>query len=917
MKNWPKWIGINIIIGCVFAAFCYVASQYMIRPTLSISIWPAAGLGVGVILIWGKKAIPGIMLGEILNSIILYNIHIDFGWDKSSLYDVLLLLNNFFRPIFAGMLARHVMGHAPHLVQVKDILKFFTFGALIPCFISTVIFVILLSGAGFYGADDFFSKGVLWYLGDIMSVLIFTPILMSFFARPRRMWQPRIFNVALPILAGFIMVFLLFNSFKGYEERRINELVKTHLNYIIHQSQSQATNYQAMVDFIETEAEAMNLDDFKISIAKAVADGYEIEYQSKDVVTRRYDDYSQSALFSVNGERFELSIVPTPAYFNRDSTWGLWLTLLIALAFTGFIGVGMLALTGRHVIVAREVKERTLQLNMINRQLQERNSDYQRIIENQPVIFWKVDMGLDKVTFVSQEAEAILGYSIDQWLNEPHFFSNKIHHDDLTMVKDTMHSLGKKRTHGEIEYRILHADGQYRWFRDVLNKPDDEDVNQVIMGMLIDITAEKNDAEKIHHLAFHDYLTQLPNRQQFQNVLNQLIIKGLDEGHYGAMLFLDMDRFKVLNDALGHHFGDQLLLKIAARLKSFQDDFKVMARFGGDEFVLATDCDYQNQNDAAVQIIMLAEKIITRLAEPYNINNQQHVCTVSMGISVYPFEQATVNDVIRQADVAMYRSKEQGRNQVTMYHTSMKKENDKMLYVEQVLRNAVSNDSFILKYQPIVNVEREIICFESLIRIFNEQQTMFPDDFIPVAEDTDLIQPVGRWVISNACLKIMDCHHNVSVNVSSKQFHQQGFIKYIEQILKRFNVGEGRLTIELTEGVVVGNLNEIQYKFQRLKEMGVLIAIDDFGTGYSSLEYLRQLPIDYLKIDKSFVTDLNNDESSRVIIETIISMAKHLNLQTVAEGVETEEQFTVLKQIGCDLFQGYLFGKPGDFIINH
>jgi EAL domain-containing protein (putative c-di-GMP-specific phosphodiesterase class I) len=339
-----------------------------------------------------------------------------------------------------------------------------------------------------------------------------------------------------------------------------------------------------------------------------------------------------------------------------------------------------------------------------------------------------------------------------------------------------------------------------------------------------------------------------------------------------------------------------------------------MARFGGDEFVLATDCEYLNVNDATVQIIMLAEQIIKRLAEPYYINSHHHVCTVSMGITLYPFEHTTVNDIIRQADVAMYRSKEQGRNQVTMYHESMRKDNDKMLFVEQVLRKAVSDDDFILKYQPIVNREREVVCFESLIRIFNEQLTIFPDDFIPVAEDTDLIQQVGRWVISHACLKIMDCNYNISVNVSSKQFHQQGFIMYIEQMLKRFNIGKEKLIIELTEGVVVGNISEIQYKFNRLKSMGVLIAIDDFGTGYSSLEYLRQLPIDYLKIDKSFVADLGHDDSAKVIIDTIISMAQHLNLQTVAEGVETEEQFAILKSIGCDLFQGYLFGRPGDLM---
>lgn len=908
-----KWIMMNILFGCVFALICFIASRYMIRPTLSISIWPAAGLGVGAIIIWGRKAIPGIIVGETLNSFILYNIHQNFGFDKETMYDVLLLLTNFFRPLFAGLLVRHVVGSEPKLIEVGPILKFFTFGALIPCFVSTCIFVMLLFGAGYYNAQDFFIKGVLWYLGDIMSVFILTPIMMSLFAKPRNMWQPRVLNVALPISAGFLMVFLLFNSFKGYEERRISEIIETHSDHITFYTESQSLSFNQWVNFIENDGDELGFDQYKISLIKTENGQNVTEYLSQDVVTSRYVDLTINKDLQINGQTYQLSIVPTPNYFTRESTWGLWLTLLIALAFTGFIGVGMLTLTGRHVLTAREVKDRTLQLNIINKQLKERNEDYQRIIENQPVIFWKIDMALDRVTFVSQEAEAILGYSVNQWLEEPHFFSKRIHQDDFSRVKETMFGFNDEVRHGELEYRVMHADGTFRWFRDVLYKPEGEDVENLIMGMLIDITAEKNDAEKIEHLAFHDYLTQLPNRQQFQTVLSDLVHKGIEDNTFGAVLFLDMDRFKVLNDALGHHFGDQLLLGIAERLKEFEADFKVMARFGGDEFVLASDCEYENKNDAAVQIIMLAEQIITRLAEPYSINKTHHVCTVSMGISIFPFDHVTVNDIIRQADVAMYRSKEQGRNQVTMYHTSMKKENDKILYVEQVLRNAVSNDSFILKYQPIVNSDREVICFESLIRIFSEQQTIFPDDFIPVAEDTDLIQPVGRWVISNACLKIMDCQHNISVNVSSKQFHQQGFIMYIEQIMKRFNVGEGKLTVELTEGVVVGNLNEIQYKFQRLKDMGVLIAIDDFGTGYSSLEYLRQLPIDYLKIDKSFVEDINHNDSSRVIVETIISMAQHLGLSTVAEGVETEEQFKILQSIGCDLFQGYLFGKPGDF----
>jgi len=913
IKSIAWWALVNLLVALVYAGCCYLVYRYMVRPTLTVAIWPATGLGIGLIMVWGRKIIPALVLGEMINSVVLYKVHLDFGWSRATLFDLLLLANNIFRPVFAGFLARYVIGSEPRLIQFKKIVKFFIFAAVLPCLLTTIIFVFLLTEAGYY-TTDYFIKGSLWYISDLMSVLILTPVVMSFFALPRTIWKPRVISVALPVLAGFVMVFAMFNSFRSYEENRISELVQSHVRYIVNTAETQMFDFQQLVQYLENSKTKLNLENYKIEIDTKQAEVFVNRYINQDVLTTRYINLIVQEPLQLNNGLYRITLTPTNQFFSRESSTSLWLTLFIALCFTGFVGVGMLTLTGRHWLTAKEVKKRTQQLNFINQELEERNNNYQKIIESHPVIFWKVDLKQDRVTYVSQEAESILGYPIDKWLNEPHFFSRIIHPDDFSQVKDAMHQNYKDEAHVEIEYRIKHANDQYRWFRDVLHIPEDFNDSYEVMGMLIDITDKKNDTEKIHHLAFHDYLTQLPNRQKFQNVLHELIQIGQQHNRFGAVLFLDMDRFKVLNDALGHHFGDQLLLKIADRLQEYDEDFKVMARFGGDEFVLATDCEFANINDAAVQIIMLAEQIISRLAESYNINNYHHICTVSMGIAIYPYNNSTVNDIIRQADVAMYRSKEQGRNQVTMYHESMKKDNDKMLFVEQVLRNAVSNDHFILKYQPIVDRDRNVVCFESLIRIFNEQQTIFPDDFIPIAEDTDLIQPVGRWVISHACLKIMDSQYNISVNVSSKQFHQQGFIMYIDQMMKRFNIGPGKLVIELTEGVVVGNIKEIQYKFNRLKDMGVMIAIDDFGTGYSSLEYLRQLPIDYLKIDKSFVFDLGQEESSRVIIETIISMAKHLNLETVAEGVETEEQFEILKSIGCDLFQGFLFGKPGDLM---
>lgn len=908
LKSTFKLIAANLLFALVYFAVSYLAYHYMVRP--NIAIWPATGMGIGAVIIWKKRVLPGLILAEILISVAIYGSHKTLGLNEATFYNLLFLFANVFRPILAGFLVLNVLKGQLALVKKSDIFTFFSYAALLPLLLTTLLFSILLYQIGYYTSDYFITNTVLWYLGDVMSVLIFTPALLTLFSHPKALWRPRIISLTLPILISFILISLLFNSFHQFETLRINNDIENRLNFLSN-ILAHATNDEQLL-MQQLSQQASKQEDLIIDLAIQVNNDYQNIYRNSNTPVSRFNEFIHTTDIKIEDQNYRLTIAPANDHFISHAPWNLWLMLTIAMFFSGFIAVVMLILTGRNYTAARRVIERTRDLNLSNLKLAQKNLDYKRIIESHPVIFWKVNIQQDQIKFVSSEAESLLGYPLKQWLTEPHFLMNKIHPNDLSAFKTALFQDVFKTQNLEIDYRIKHANGSYRWFRDTLYLPEDFDQTHEIMGMMVDIHDKKSSAQKIHHLAFHDHLTQLPNRQQLQSVLQELIKGGEQQELFGAVIFLDMDRFKVLNDALGHHFGDLLLLKISNRLKLYQDEFKLIARFGGDEFVLVTDCEYQTANDAAVQIIMLAEDIIQTLAKPYQISHHHHICTVSMGVAIYPNQGNTVNDIIRQADVAMYRSKEQGRNQVTMYHPSMKQHNDQILFVEQVLRKAVNEDAFILKYQPIVNKDRTIVSFEALIRIFQDGRIIYPDEFIPVAEDTDLIQAVGRWVISNACFVANECGHNISINVSSKQFHQQGFIKYIEQIINRFEIKPNSLTIELTEGVVVGNFNELQYKFNRLKELGVKIAIDDFGTGYSSLQYLRQLPIDYLKIDKSFIEDIQTDESAEVIIKTITAMAGNLKMKTIAEGIENEVQFTMLKNLGCDYFQGFLFGRPGD-----
>ncbi|GAA4824958.1 hypothetical protein GCM10011365_05240 [Marinicella pacifica] len=900
----------NVLFAAVYAAVCYAAYYYFVRPTLAI--WPAAGLGVGAIIIWRSRIIPGILLGELLNSLIIYKVHHQFGWNVDTLYNALFYSLNVLRPMVAGFWVLSVLGNKLLLLDFKSVLKFFIFAAVIPMAVASLLFVLLLNQIGFFTDDNFFTKSFLWYLGDVMSVLIFTPIMLTLFARPRSLWRVRIVSLTLPVLVSFVLIYLLFNSFRQFQIDRVNEGIKSQLSVLETQFKQGPQDLDQLLENLREQSPVYAAKHYVVRVYREELKTRELIYFNEDVRVSRFKDYVHEKSIRIGDSDYVLFIAPNNDLFLANTPESLWLTLLVGIFFAAFITFIMLILSGKNYTTELMVAERTKDLNKINEKLAQTNLDYKRIIESHPVIFWKVNIKQDQIKFVSNEAKTLLGYPVKQWLTESHFLMNKIHPDDLSRFKEALFQKIFKHQNITISYRIRHANGDYRWFKDTLYLPESFDQDHEIMGMMVDINEEKTSAQKIRHLAFHDPLTDLPNRQQLQQVLNELIRQGQSTQQFGAVLFLDMDRFKVLNDALGHHFGDQLLLKISNRLKLYQDEFNLIARFGGDEFVLVTECEYQTANDAAVQVVMLAEDIIQTLAKPYQIDHHQHICTVSIGVSIYPYESNTVNDIIRQADVAMYRSKEQGRNQVTMYHQSMKQHNDQILYVEQVLRHAVNEDKFILKYQPMVDSNRQIVSFEALIRIFQDGRTIYPDEFIPVAEDTDLIQSLGRWVISNACYTASESGHNISINVSSKQFHQQGFIKYIEQIINQFNIKPNSLTIELTEGVVVGNFNEIQYKFNRLSDLGVQIAIDDFGTGYSSLQYLRQLPIDFLKIDKSFIDDVQTNDNAEVIIRTITSMAKNLNLKTVAEGVETEEQFSLLKKLGCDYFQGYLFGRPGD-----
>lgn len=439
-----------------------------------------------------------------------------------------------------------------------------------------------------------------------------------------------------------------------------------------------------------------------------------------------------------------------------------------------------------------------------------------------------------------------------------------------------------------------------------------------VMAMVQDISKQKADAIQIEQLAYFDPLTQLPNRRLLHDRLKQALVFSDRSLHYSALLFLDLDNFKTLNDTLGHDIGDILLQQVAKRLTTVIREGDTVTRFGGDEFVILLENLNKNAVAAAAETKLIANKILETINQPYKIAGHTNFSSTCIGVSLFQGNQTNTDELLKQADIAMYQAKKTGRNTFCFFDPQMQSTIINRVELERDLLNALKCQQFQLYYQIQVDNSNRCLGAEALIRwIHPERGIVSPFHFIPLAEDTGIIIEIGKWVIESACIQLSTWQKNkntaklsLSINVSAKQFHQADFVETIIQAINTYDINPARLKIELTESLLLKNIDKIINKINALAAVGVQFSLDDFGTGYSSLQYLKKLPLHQLKIDQSFVRDLGIDSNDEVIVKTIISMAHSLGLNVIAEGVENKEQQKYLISQGCTNFQGYLFSKP-------
>lgn len=554
------------------------------------------------------------------------------------------------------------------------------------------------------------------------------------------------------------------------------------------------------------------------------------------------------------------------------------------------------------------------ELTIFKREFIEKEKRYMLLIDGANDAIWEWNLNDDNV-FISEKWESITGYSLNENLDSITFMRNIIHEDDLSNVCNNFKNYAEgKVTCFQSEFRIKMKNNTYKWLF-VRAKGLKNEENKIIKlsGSITDIMDRKLIEEEIKHGVYYDPLTNLPNKLFITDIIEKTIKAFKADKKEGAIIFLDLDDFKNINDTLGHHYGDQLLKIISEILKLTFDKKDTVARLGGDEFLIIMS-DIKNKED----ITLKCNKLLEIFKKTFEIGERHIYTSASMGITIFPRDSDDFNTLLINADAAMYKAKETGKNKYCFFDGKISNELIRKNEIEKYLRQAIKENELEVHYQPQIDTHKKIIVgLEALLR-WNSKKIgcVSPYEFIPIAEETGLINNIGEWVIKNVCKQIkqweLNCKilMNVSINVSPVQLQDEEFAKKIKQILYENHIDPGLIELEITETSLMNNIDMGINILNELKSNGFKIALDDFGTGYSSLKYLKTLPIDNLKIDKSFVDNITINKKDEEMAKGIIQLAHNLNLIVIVEGVETKEQYDLMENMNSDIIQGYYFSRP-------
>ncbi len=567
---------------------------------------------------------------------------------------------------------------------------------------------------------------------------------------------------------------------------------------------------------------------------------------------------------------------------------------------------------------ATELRQLEVANQAVQQKLEESEYLHRFIVDHSPDVVFMLDTE-GRFTFLNDSIYQTLGYEKNELIGKHYSTLVSGQSEEQAKYVFTERRAGSRKSRN-VELKLKCRDeSEYRYFDTTsmsvnlgnggIHSPHPI---QGTYGVARDITEKKQAQELINYQAYHDLLTRLPNRALMEDRLSIAINQAMRNKNKLAIMFLDLDRFKWVNDTLGHTVGDRLLQAVSQRLENCLRKGDTLARFGGDEFALVLP-NIQSAADAEI----IAAKVLDELKEPFSIDDHELYVSSSIGIALYPDAGLTIEALIQSADLAMYSVKDKGKNGFEFYNDRMNQSSNARLMIERELRKAIWNEDITVCYQPQVNADtEEIVGFEALLRWKHpENGIIFPREFIPVAEETGLILDLGKLVLRTTCADISRWRKaglenvRVSINFSARQVEHENFIDDIVAALREFELPGSSIEVEITENLIMNDMSQVIQKLRKLSSLGIKIAIDDFGTGYSSLSYLQQFPINTLKIDKAFVSSIHVNDNGTSIVNAIVAMAKGLNLNLIAEGVETDPQLEYLRSLGCEEIQGYLFGK--------
>jgi len=845
-----------------------LAAVYIIAAKLGLSlafeqantspVWPPSGIAIAALVYFGVRASPGVFLGAfIVNTMTGLPVLLALGIAVGNTLEAIAVFY---------LLSRFVVMYP--FSRVIYVTKFVVI-LLIATLVSATVGVTSLALGGVIDWDVYSVLWSTWWLGDIVGGLIIAPLLLCWAKSEKISFSTnQLIETLLIIVISLFCIELVFSNLFFIDE----------------------DNYPITFIFLP--------------ISMWVAYRYKQKGATLFIVT--------------------ISILAT---YGTSQGYGPFVSesvnesLLLLQSFMGVMVIATLVLAAS-VDESKKANEKLIDSQNKLKSILDAQTDYLKVAENELILAENVFNKSVQAIFITNSDGIILransafskitGYCNTEAIGRDPRFLRSGKHDKIFFDELWHELLNEGSWQGEVWDRRKNGEIFPTWQTMTAVRDDQNQLIQFI-SIFSDISEKKLSEERIHHLAHYDVVTGLKNRAAFHDQLAKSISHADRQGHKLALLYLDLDNFKLINDASGHPVGDMLLKHIANRIKLMIREEDTIARLGGDEFVILL-VGINTIQDAA----MVAEKVLLEMAKPVLLEHTEVVVTGSVGVSTFPMDARDADILLKNADVAMYRAKEKGRNNFQFYTAEMNAQAEERLQLESDMRKALERNEFVLHYQPQANLETgRIIGCEALVRWQHPERGLIPPNiFIPVAEESGLIRQLGEWVLYTACMQQKKWHQSdlysirMAVNISGRQFISQQLIFEIQKIITDTGIDPNKLELELTESTIMENVEENITVLQKLHDMGVQLSVDDFGTGYSSMAYLKRFPIDQLKIDQSFVRDIVTDADDAAIVNATTALGHNLHMHVIAEGVETLEQLQFLKNNGCDEIQGYYFSRP-------